>query len=79
MKQLFNRLLHYLKGVHSSGAAESAKRFYGGIGWLCVLVYVPIFDRDLIGELMIVSASLIGLETAKSLLSDLISGIKKKK
>ena len=79
MKALFNRLLHYLKGVHSSGTAESAKRFYGGIGWMCVLVYVPIFDRDLIGELMIVSASLIGLETAKSLLSDLISGIKKKK
>ena len=79
MKALFNRLLHYLKGVHSSGAAESAKRFYGGIGWVCVLVYIPIFDRDLIGELMIVSASLIGLETAKSLLSDLISGIKKKK
>ena len=79
MKALFNRLLHYLKGVHSSGAAESAKRFYGGIGWLCVLVYVPIFDRELIGELMIVSASLIGLETAKSLLSDLINGIKKKK
>ena len=79
MKQLFNRFLHYLKGVHSSGAAESAKRFYGGIGWVCVLVYIPVFDRDLIGELMIVSASLIGLETAKSLLSDLINGIKKKK
>ena len=79
MKTLFNRLLHYLKGVHSSGTAESAKRFYGGIGWVCVLVYVPIFDRELIGELMIVSASLIGLETAKSLLSDLINGIKKKK
>lgn len=79
MKTLFNRLLHYLKGVHSSGAAESAKRFYGGIGWLCVLVYIPVFDRELIGELMIVSASLIGLETAKSLLSNLISGIKKKK
>ena len=79
MKTLFNRLLHYLKGVHSSGTSESAKRFYGGIGWVCVLVYVPIFDRDLIGELMIVSASLIGLETAKSLLSDLINGIKKKK
>ena len=75
MKQLFK----YLKGVHSSGTTESAKRFYGGIGWVCVLVYIPIFDRDLIGELMIVSASLIGLETAKSLLSDLISGIKKKK
>ena len=79
MKQLFNRLLHYLKGVHSSGTAESAKRFYGGIGWMCVLVYIPLFDRELIGELMIVSASLIGLETAKSLLSDLINGIKKKK
>ena len=79
MKALFNRLLHYMKGVHSSGTAESAKRFYGGIGWMCVLVYIPLFDRELIGELMIVSASLIGLETAKSLLSDLINGIKKKK
>lgn len=31
MKALFNRLMHYLKGVHSSGSAESAKRHYGGL------------------------------------------------
>ena len=31
MKSLFNRIMHYLKGVHSSGTSESAKRHYGGL------------------------------------------------
>lgn len=31
MKALFNRLLRYLKGVHSTGTTESAKRHYGGL------------------------------------------------
>ena len=39
MKTLFNRVLHYLKGVHSSGTAESAKRHYGG---LLIMSYIII-------------------------------------
>lgn len=42
MKALFNRLLHYLKGVHSTGKAESAKRHYGGLlimSYICLVAF----------------------------------------
>ena len=58
MKSLFNRLLHYLKGVHSSGKDESAKRHYGG---LLIMSYIVMsaFHYENVDEMLYAGCALI--------------------
>lgn len=53
----------FLKDMFSSGDSVSAKRVFGGIGFVCSIVFIAIWNRDLIDMLLITSASLIGLQT----------------
>ena len=57
------KFLEWLKNIHSSGTSESAKRLYGALGYVCAIVYIGIWRHDLIEMLLIVSATLLGLET----------------
>lgn len=53
----------FLKDMFSSGDSVSAKRVFGGIGFVCSIAFIAIWNRDLIDMLLITSASLIGLQT----------------
>lgn len=53
----------FLKDMFSSGDSVSAKRVFGGIGFVCSIVFIAIWNRELIDMLLITSASLIGLQT----------------
>ena len=59
MRQFFSNLF-------SSQSPTSSKRFFGGVGFVCSVVFIAIWQHDLINELLYVSASLIGLDTVKS-------------
>ena len=53
----------FIKNIFTSGTPESSKRIFGGIGFLCAIVFIAIWKRDLTAELLYVSAALLGLET----------------
>ena len=55
------QFIKYLRSIHSSKTPDSSKRFYGGVGFVCVIVFVGLFRHDLVGELMITCAGLLGL------------------
>lgn len=57
------KFIEWLKNIHSSGTSESAKRLYGGIGYICSIVFIAIWRRDLIDTLLFISSALLGLET----------------
>lgn len=57
------RFIDFITGVFSSGTPESSKRFFGSIGFLCSIVIIYIWRRDLTESLLITSAGLLGLET----------------
>lgn len=57
------RFIQWLKNIHSSGTTESAKRFYGAIGFICAIIGIFIFRHDLLDILLYTSAALLGLET----------------
>lgn len=56
-------LLTFLKNLFLSDKAESSKRFFGAIGFICFIVFVAVWDHSLIDTLGFLSVSLIGLET----------------
>ena len=55
MKKFFE----HIANTHRKDSKESAKRFYGGLGFICSIVFVGIWAHDLIAELMITSATMI--------------------
>lgn len=63
MKTLIIAILNYIANAHRSKSGVSSKRLYGGIGFLCSVVFIAIWQHELINELLYVSASMIGLET----------------
>lgn len=68
-------MANFLKEMLSGEKAISSKRVNGTIGWLASLVFIGIWQHDLIFEMMVTSAALIGLDTLKNGLS----GMKSKK
>ena len=64
--------------MFSGEKSISSKRVNGTIGWLTALVFIGIWQHDLIFELMVTSAALIGLDTLKTCLAGMKSknGIK---
>lgn len=57
------KILSFLKNIHSTGTSESAKRFYGAIGFISSIIFIAIWDHSLILSLLLVSTALLGLET----------------
>ena len=51
----------FIKNMLSNGTAESSKRVFGGIGFLCAIIFIALWKRELIDTLLITSASMIGL------------------
>ena len=49
--------------MFSSGDSVSAKRVFGGVGFILSIAFISIWRRDLTDMLLITSASLIGLQT----------------
>ena len=56
----------FIRGIFTENTPESSKRVFGAIGFICAIVFIAIWDHDLIIELLYVSASLIGLSTIVS-------------
>ena len=60
------KIFEYIKSVNAAGTADSAKRFYGGIGF-CFCIGFAFFNQSLQEPLMYLSVSLIGLETVSNI------------
>ena len=56
-------LIAFIENLYKSDSPQSAKRFFGSIGFICSIVFIAIWAHALINELMYVSATLIGLDT----------------
>ena len=52
--------MEFLARLLDTKSPLSSKRFFGGIGFLAAIVFIAIWQHDLINELLYVSASLIG-------------------
>jgi hypothetical protein len=63
---MINRILKFIKEVHSEDGKGSSKRIYGGISYLAVTTRIVGWQPELLETLLIVSASLIGLATVFS-------------
>ena len=53
----------FIRGIFTSGTPESSKRVFGALGFICAIIFIAIWKRELIETLLIVSASLLGLES----------------
>lgn len=60
---MLNKLLKFIKEVHSEDGKGSSKRIYGGISYLAVTARIVGWQPEFVDELLYVSASLIGLAT----------------
>ena len=54
-------MIQFIKNIFSADKSESAKRFFGAIGFICAIVFIAIWAHNLIDELLYISAALIGL------------------
>jgi hypothetical protein len=57
------KFIKWLNSVHSSGTPESAKRFYGAIGFLSSICIIAFSQPQYADILLYTSAALLGLET----------------
>ena len=57
----------FFKDMFSSETGVSSKRVFGGLGFMCAIVFIALWSRDLIDMLLITSASMIGLETISAI------------
>ena len=53
----------FIKNIFTSGTPESSKRIFGGLGFICAIIFIALWNRQLTDTLLFVSASLLGLET----------------
>lgn len=58
--------MDFIKQMFSENNKISSKRVNGTIGWVCAIVFIAIWNRDLIAEMMYTSAALIGLDSLKN-------------
>ena len=56
----------FIRGIFSEGTPESSKRLFGAIGFIVAIVFIALWKRELISDLLYVSASLIGLSALVS-------------
>ena len=57
------KLWEFLQAIYQSDKPESSKRFFGSIGFLSAIVFIALWQRGLINELMYVSVALVGFDT----------------
>lgn len=57
----------FFKDMFSSEKGVSSKRVFGGLGFICAIVFIALWSRDLTDMLLITSASMIGLETISAI------------
>lgn len=53
----------FILDMLSSNTGVSSKRMFGGIGFICAIVFIALWGRTLIDTLLFISAALLGLET----------------
>lgn len=51
----------FLRNILSKDSPESSKRLFGAIGFLLSIVFIAIWQHEMINELLYVSSALIGL------------------
>ena len=56
-------MINFIKNIFTSGTAESSKRVFGGIGFICAIIFIALWQRQLTDTLLFVSSALLGLET----------------
>lgn len=62
------KIIEIFKDIHSNSGKISAKRFYGGVGFIACIIMICVLKHDLIAELMYTSASMIGLDTIRQII-----------
>ena len=53
---------NFIKEMLSSQSNVSSKRVIGSIGYIAAIIFIAIWQHDMIDMLLITSASLLGLE-----------------
>lgn len=51
----------FIKNIFLKDKPESSKRIFGAIGFICSIIFIAIWERDLTNELLYTSAALLGL------------------
>lgn len=64
MKKLFNFIIK----MHSADSSLSAKRVYGGFGFIVCVVTISIWKQDFLSELLYTSVGMIGLDTIRQII-----------
>ena len=54
---------NFIKNIFTSGTPESSKRVFGGIGYICAIIFIALWKREYVDTLLYISAALLGLET----------------
>lgn len=62
MKYL-DAFLKFIRDLFIKDKPTSSKRFFGAIGFITVMIFIALWDHELINELMYTSAALIGLDS----------------
>lgn len=57
----------FIKDMFSSQTGVSSKRVFGGLGFVCAIIFIALWKRDLIDLLLITSATMLGLETISAI------------
>ena len=56
------KFIEFIANIYKSDTNESSKRFFGSIGFLAAIVFIALWDRSLINELMYTSAGMVGFD-----------------
>ena len=62
-----NKFIFFIANSLKAEKPESSKRLFGAIGFICAIVFIAIWQHDLIETLLFVSATLLGLETVANI------------
>lgn len=66
-----NKAISFVANSLRSSSSESSKRLFGAIGFITAIIYIAVWDHNLIETMLYVSAALLGLDS--------VAGIFKKK
>jgi hypothetical protein len=61
-----NKVISFVANSLRSSSSESSKRLFGAIGFITAIIYIAVWDHNLIEALLYVSAALLGLGSITS-------------
>lgn len=61
MKNIFYEIFSYTAKFLNKETEQSSKRLLGAIGFICAIIFIGIWKRDLTESLLYTSAALLGL------------------